>query len=479
MILLFAEALLILALVIALKQRKTALTQAQASLAKAHRSEMELHHLNLGLEQRVDERTERLSLSRSRLADAQRIARLGNWDWNIVRGELWWSDEIYRIFGVEPRAFEATYEAFLKKVHPDDRELVIRRVNEALEDRCPYDIEHRILLSDGSMKQVHEQGIATFDGSGTPIRMRGTVQDITERKQAEEALRLAASVFTHTREGITITDAEGSIIDINDAFTRISGYSREEVLGKKPSLLKSGRHGTEFYAAMWRALNEQGYWSGEIWNRRKNGEVYPELLTISDVRDDQGKLQHFVALFTDISAQKLHQEHLTRIAHYDALTRLPNRVLLIDRLHQAMAQAERHGTRLLVVYLDLDGFKAINDSHGHQIGDQLLISVATRLKQSLREGDTIARLGGDEFVAVLTDLADIETGIPILARLLAAAARPVLFKGLSLQVSASLGASYFPQDAAMDVDQLLRQADQAMYQAKIAGKNRYQIFDTG
>lgn len=302
--------------------------------------------------------------------------------------------------------------------------------------------------------------------------------DITERKQAEEKLHLAASVFTHAREGIMITATDGTIIDVNDTFSRITGYSGDEVVGRNARILSSGRQEKAFYAALWRDLAEKGYWYGEIWNRRKNGEVYAEMLTISGVCDSQGHTRQYVALFSDITALKEHARQLEHMAHYDSLTMLPNRTLLADRLQQAMAQAERRRQPLAVAYLDLDGFKAINDHHGHDAGDQLLIDLASRMKQALREGDTLARLGGDEFVAVLLDLADVAASVQVLARLLAAAAEPVPVGDLMLQVSASLGVTFYPQSEDVDADLLLRQADQAMYQAKLAGKNRYHVFDT-
>ncbi len=299
-----------------------------------------------------------------------------------------------------------------------------------------------------------------------------------ERLFAEENLQLSASVFSHSREGILITEADGTIVKVNEAFTRITGYSSEEVAGKNPRLLSSGHQSKEFYALFWHELSEKGYWSGEVCNRRKNGEVYAELLTVSAVRNTEGKTQHYVALFSDISALKEHEHQLEHIAHFDTLTNLPNRVLLADRLHQGMTQVQRRNQILAVVFLDLDGFKTINDDHGHAIGDQLLRQVAARMQQALREGDTLARMGGDEFVAVILDLIDIESSIPILNRLLAAAAEPVQVGSLVLQVSASLGTTFHPQSQDIDADQLLRQADQAMYQAKISGKNRYQIFGT-
>lgn len=333
-----------------------------------------------------------------------------------------------------------------------------------------------------SLKDGHD---ATYLSVKLPLRneageiyaLCGISTDITERKQAEQKLQLAASVFTHAREGIMITDPDGTIIEVNEAFSQITGYARAEVIGRNPRLLKSGQHSVEFYALMWRGLLENGYWYGEIWNRRKNGELLAEMQTISALRDAQGQVKQYVSLFSDITRIKEHERELEHIAHYDALTGLPNRVFLADRLHQAMAQAIRRNQKLAVVYLDLDGFKAVNDRFGHDAGDQLLITVSNRMKQTLREGDTLARIGGDEFVAVLLDLTDIEASLPMLARLLAAAAETVPWDSHLLQVSASVGVTYYPQTEEADADQLIRQADQAMYQAKVSGKNRFHLFD--
>jgi diguanylate cyclase (GGDEF)-like protein/PAS domain S-box-containing protein len=334
---------------------------------------------------------------------------------------------------------------------------------------------------DGSLHDVQMSITVSRDGAGSVQHFVGVTRDVTERRLAEEKLHLAASVFSHSREGIMITAADGTIIDVNDAFSRITGYHRSEVLGQNPRMFSSGRQSHEFYASMWRGLIDKGHWYGEVWNRRKNGEVFAEMQTISTVLDAHGKPQHYVSLFSDISALKAHQKQLEHIAHFDALTSLPNRVLLADRMHQAIAQTQRRGQLLAVAYLDLDGFKSINDHHGHEAGDQLLIALASRMKQALREGDTLARIGGDEFVAVLLDLPDVAASVPMLNRLLTAAAQAVHFGQLMLQVSASLGVTFYPQvddaDADADADLLLRQADQAMYQAKLAGKNRYHVFD--
>ncbi len=301
--------------------------------------------------------------------------------------------------------------------------------------------------------------------------------DISAQKIAEEKLLLSASVFSNAREGIVITSHEAKIIDVNDAFTRITGYSRLEVIGKSPSILRSCRHGRDFYTSMWRTLIEKSHWYGEVWNRRRSGEVYVEMLNITAVRNQQGKAINYVGIFTDITALKDHQGQLEHIAHYDALTSLPNRVLLADRLRQGMSQVQRRGKLLALAFLDLDGFKVINDRYGHEAGDILLTTVATRLNKTLRDGDTLSRLGGDEFIVVILDLPDFKASEPMLMRLLAAAAETVLVDGVMLNVSASIGVSFYPQTEGIDPDQLMRQADQAMYQAKQSGKNCFHFFD--
>jgi diguanylate cyclase (GGDEF)-like protein/PAS domain S-box-containing protein len=313
--------------------------------------------------------------------------------------------------------------------------------------------------------------------SGAIEGLLGVARNVTERNKAEEKLRLAASVFAHAWEGILITTTDGTIVNVNEAFTRVTSYGLEEVLGQNPHILSSGRQGNDFYAELWNSLSEKGHWYGEVWNRRKNGEVYAVMENISVVRDAQGKASHYIAMISDITLLKEHQSELEHIAHYDALTTLPNRVLLADRLRQGMLQTKRQEHKLAVVFIDLDGFKTINDNYGHKAGDQLLIKATEHMQQVLREGDTLARVGGDEFVAVLLDQPSMAGCVPLLNRLLAAAARPVQFGKLSLQVSASLGITFYPQEDAIDAEQLLRQADQSMYQAKQGGKNCYHFFN--
>jgi diguanylate cyclase (GGDEF)-like protein/PAS domain S-box-containing protein len=403
----------------------------------------------------------------------------GLWDWNVQTGKAYYSPRYKTMLGFAEGEIGDTADEWSKRIHPDDAPGVFAAMQPYMEGKPgSATVEFRMACKDGHWIWTMGRGmVVERDADGKPLRMIGTNSDITERKQAESQLHLAASVFTHAREGITITDASGSILDVNEAFTRITGYSREEAIGQNPRMLQSGRQDRSFYAAMWDALREKGHWSGEVWNRRKDGEVFAEMLTISSVKDSTGTVQRYVALFSDITAAKEHQSQLEHMAHFDALTNLPNRLLLADRLQQGMAQAQRRGQQLAVAYLDLDGFKVINDRHGHALGDQVLIALATRMKDCLREGDTLARLGGDEFVAVLIDLEDASDSVPMLNRLLAATAESVPVGELSLQVSASLGVTFYPQAQDIDADQLLRQADQAMYQAKLAGKSRYQIFD--
>lgn len=368
---------------------------------------------------------------------------------------------------------------------------------------------HELIVPE-RFREAHERGVAAFSSGGRgalvgrrietravrrsgeefPVELAITeapegqgaqftafLRDITEKKEAERRLQLAASVFTHAREGITITDPAGMILDVNDTFTVITGYKREEVVGRNPRVLKSNRQDQGFYRGMWDDLVRLGYWRGEVWNRRKDGEVYAELLTISAVRDEQGRTQAYVGLFSDITALKEQGQRLEYLAHYDALTSLPNRGLLADRLRQGMAQARRRGQLVAVAYLDLDGFKAVNDAHGHEVGDRLLVALATRMKHASRDGDTLARIGGDEFVAILLDLPDTQSCLPMIERLLTAVSQEVNLGDVTVRVSASLGLTFFPQMEEVDAEQLLRQADQAMYRAKIEGKGRYHIFD--
>ena len=429
--------------------------------------------------QRVLHQQQALMESEFRLKFAVGATGGGLWDWDVRAGTLFMSDYWKATLGYAPDELSQSTDEWESRLHPEDRDIALHALNLCLSSQEAFYIsENRVRCKDGSYKWMLERGqVVSRDEAGAPLRMIGIDTDITARKLGDEKIQLAASVFSSAREGIFITDAAGIIIDVNSAFTVITGYSREEAIGQSPRLLKSGLQSESFYAAMFADLRAKDHWYGELSNRRKDGSLYAEMLTISEVRDRRQRVTHHVAIFIDITALKEHQNQLEHIAHFDALTNLPNRVLLADRLHQAMVQAQRRGQTLAVAYLDLDGFKSINDTYGHDAGDQLLVAVSHAVKEAMREGDTLARIGGDEFVAVLADLTDATDCESTLLRLLTAAAQPMSFGDFQLQVSASLGVTFFPQADGVDADQLMRQADQAMYQAKLAGKNRYHVFD--
>lgn len=308
-----------------------------------------------------------------------------------------------------------------------------------------------------------------------PLQFACIFTDITEHRRQSEQLKLLASVFESCQEGVMITDAHNVILQVNEAFTKITGYSSWEVLGKTPSLLSSGLQNRAFYEGMWCSLREHRRWRGEIWNRRKDGEVYAEMLSISAVTDTSGSTTHYVAVFSDISRVKAHQDELYRIAHYDVLTGVPNRRLFMERLHQAVALSRRRERALALCYVDLDGFKPVNDRWGHAAGDQLLIEMTRRLNEVLREVDTLARLGGDEFVILLGELHRSDEVHGVLIRILECIRKPFLIQGEEVSVTASLGVTLFPDDPS-EPDGLLRHADQAMYQAKMQGKNGYVVY---
>jgi diguanylate cyclase (GGDEF)-like protein/PAS domain S-box-containing protein len=299
---------------------------------------------------------------------------------------------------------------------------------------------------------------------------------VLEQYRAQESLRLSAQVFEGSNEAIMITDAEQRIVRINRAFTKVTHYGLEDILGKTPKILSSGRHDAAFFHDMWQRIENFGHWQGEIWNRRKNDEIFPEWLSISSVRDAAGKLTNYIAMFSDITDRKKIEARVEFLAYHDALTGIPNRALLGDRMRQAIAQTSREQNMLAVCYLDLDGFKPINDALGHEAGDQVLIEISKRIEGTIRGGDTISRLGGDEFVVLLLGLARGEECVATLERLLEAIALPLTIKEHIVKVSASIGVCIYPLDDE-DPDTLLRHADQAMYQAKQAGKNRFHIYD--
>ncbi|MBA3023391.1 MAG: EAL domain-containing protein [Sideroxydans sp.] len=361
------------------------------------------------------------------------------------------------------------------RILPDELEEFVWLRNAAREQMHPLEWEGRIKCRDGEIRWLHIASQPTRMENGD-ILWDGIQYDITDRRRADESLRINASVFDNSQEAIVVTDANNLIIDVNMAFTTITGYTRAEVLGKNPNTMSSGRQDKAFYQAMWQSLQEKGAWRGEIWNRRKSGEVFAEMLSISVIADHLGQVQRYVGIFSDITYFKDHEAELSHVANYDALTGVPNRRLLADRLRQAIAVTQRSDTLLAVCYIDLDGFKDVNDRYGHEMGDKLLIDITRRLQDVLRAGDTLSRLGGDEFVMLFNEMRDESESYLVLERVLNVISQPVVLKGAQVVVSASIGVTLYPEDDA-DSDTLLRHADQAMYIAKQSGKNRFHLYD--
>lgn len=417
-------------------------------------------------------------------ADAQRLSDLLAGSPSLIYAldprtlaALYVGPNIRQLCGVEP----GERDWWRAVIHPQDGPVSEAAFLRWVEGGClaPLVQTYRMRHRDGHWLSIEDRVRARRDPKGRVQELIGSHTDVSDRAAAEQSLRLNASVFEHAREGIIITDVKGSILDVNPSFCRITGYAREQVFGHNPSLLKSGRQDAAFYREMWRSITEDGHWEGEIWNRRASGELYSQHTTLSVVRDPAGQPTHYVSVFTDITEKKAYESRLFQLAYYDELTGLPTRGLLTDRLRQALGRLRRSPKGALsVAFLDLDGFKEVNDRHGHALGDRLLQEVARRLQACLREGDTVARLGGDEFVVLLLDHEAQPSRDPLMQRLLHAAADPVAVEGGELGVSASIGVCVCYPGSDADADQILRQADHAMYAAKLAGKSRYHVFDS-
>ena len=296
----------------------------------------------------------------------------------------------------------------------------------------------------------------------------------TQRAQAEQELRLAANALASIAEGVVIVDPAYRVISVNKAYTKITGYSADEAIGKTLSYPLAERNNAEQYATLWNTLNDQGFWQGEVWNQRKNGDIYPELLSVSAVHDDSGKVAYYVGVFNDISQYKEYEERLEHLARHDPLTDLFNRSAFVAACREALIRTRRRRRGLALLFVDLDGFKSINDSYGHAVGDQLLEIIAERMRESVRESDNIARLGGDEFAVLLEDLTDKQQAGVVAEKLLEALSQTITCNGHELAISASIGIAGYPEDGA-DEHTLLLKADAAMYEAKQSGRNTYRL----
>jgi diguanylate cyclase (GGDEF)-like protein/PAS domain S-box-containing protein len=365
----------------------------------------------------------------------------------------------------------------VSRINTRSAQLTAQEMQRAVrEERNHFVFQHRLASGELRDVEVHATPIA----SGGESLLFSIVHDITERRRAEEQLRIAAAAF-ETQDSMVVTDARGIVLRVNRAFTASTGYTEQDIVGQTPALLQSGRHTPAFYRSMWRSIRRSGGWNGEIWDRRKNGEVYPKWLTIGAVRDEEGRVTHYIGTHQDISERKQAEEKIRELAYSDPLTGLPNRTLLLDRSQQAMAASARSGARGALLFIDLDNFKTLNDTHGHDTGDRLLKLVAQRLTDCVREGDTVARLGGDEFVVLLNALGEGEVEAAkateaVAEKVLACLNQPCSFDTGNYLSTASIGATVFAGNQ-VSMDELMRQSDLAMYKAKDAGRNTLRFFD--
>ena len=437
-----------------------------------------LLYLILRAHQRSQRRIRRaLRASEKRLSLALDAAQDGLWDWNLHTEQVFYSTRYAAMLGLTADALGRDRERWLTRLHPDDRPLYDETIRQHLQsaNTAPYENTYRLRHADGDYRWIRSRGRLLLDPLGQPERFIGTVSDVTQQRRDEDSLRQAAAVFEATQEGVLVSDANQIIVHVNPAFSRITGYSEAEIIGQQPSMLKSGRHDTIFYQNMWQALRSMGAWSGEIWNRRKNGEIYPQWQCIRAIHNDTGAISHYVAVFSDITALKRSQRELDYLAHHDPLTNLPNRLLFTERVEHALERSRREQRSGAVLLIDLDHFKHINESLGHNVGDLLLKAIGERLGKLQDKGMTLARLGGDEFGLLCEDCVQAEQAAALAQRLLNSLRAPFQLNHQELFIAASIGISLFPGDA-QNVEQVLRNADSALFKAKSSGREGFAFY---
>jgi len=387
------------------------------------------------------------------------------------------NEAIRAIYRVSPEEVSEDAAKVLEALHPDDLENFKTSFKVSARDLTPWRQEYRLKFDDAPVCWLFGNALPQRQADGS-VLWHGFITDITKHKQTEVELRIAATAF-ELQDAMLVTDANNVILKVNQAFTRITGYSAEEVIGKTPNLLSSGQHDKTFYSSMWESINRTDAWQGEIWNRRKNGEMFPEWLIITAVKEPDEKNEHvnnYVASFSDITSRKAAEEEIKQLAFYDPLTQLPNRRLLQERLKHSIDVERRDGKRLALLMLDLDRFKAVNDSLGHLAGDELLQQVAVRISARLRDVDMVARLGGDEFVVLLEDIAHAEDAARVAAEIIFVLGKPFqLTQSNDVQIGASIGISLYPEHGA-SYEMLMDHADAALYQAKDQGRGCYAYF---
>ncbi len=414
-------------------------------------------------------------LSAQRLKLAAEAAEVGIWEFDLKHRRYHWDAAMFELFGLDPAKVNAHNDDWLQLMLPGEFARIKNATRTTLDRHQPFDLTFKILRPDGEVRFMRSRAALFGDNPAAPSRMIGTTEDVTEHHMKEADLRIAAIAFD-CQEGMVVTDANSVILRVNRAFSDLFGYSPEEAIGQTPRVLQSGRHDKVFYQAMWADILDKGVWQGEVWNRRKNGDVFPEWLTITAVTNDDHVVTHYVATHTDITLRKAAEDEIKHLAFYDPLTHLPNRRLLRDRLQHAVAQARRDSAQLALMFVDLDQFKPVNDQHGHALGDLLLQAVAHRLSACVRESDTVARLGGDEFVLLLPTISNA-ADIVLVAEKVHAVLRQafVLADGITVHISSSAGIAIYPQHGSTD-SELTHNADAAMYQAKSAGRDRFVVY---
>ncbi|OOY81861.1 EAL domain-containing protein [Solemya velum gill symbiont] len=407
----------------------------------------------------------------------------GVWDWNPKTDRAIFSQRWNEILGYADGEFPETGAAVFKAIHPQDVKSVTKGVRQYMREGgdSSYTADFRMRTKSGDWKWIAARGkIVARDAQGNPVRIIGTHTDISDRKLAEEQMRIAASAF-ESQQGMMITDEQKRILQMNHAFIKMSGYSEAEILGRTPRMFKSGRHDGVFYKEMWETISQNGYWHGEIWDKRKNGDIFPKWLSITAVANSDGKVTHYVGVHTDITERKNAEQKIESLAFFDQLTGLPNRTLLLDRLKQLIAVSMRNSQYSAMLMIDLDHFKNLNDTPGHDKGDIFLAQVARRLEDCTRAIDTVARLGGDEFIIILPELSPDKKRAADLAekvteKILEALNQDYKLDGNSHHSSASIGACLFGTES-ITTEDLMKQADLAMYKSKSAGRNAISFYD--
>ena len=389
----------------------------------------------------------------------------GVWDWDMVHKRHSFSKGMATIMRYTGDDLDRDFR-FRPRLHPADRAMVAKAARQALATGNPFVVTARLQGFDGEYRWFEARGNRHLNALGVPVRFSGIISDKTQQREEEERLRLAATVVDNTTEGVVVTDAHSNILSTNAAFSQLLGYEPSELIGSRPSAFKSGRHDKAFYDAMWSSVHRTGHWRGEIWNKRKNGEIFPERMSLSAVKDRFGKTTHYVCMFTDISQEKQREEQLQYLAHRDALTGLANRTWFTQELTRCVVAAPDMGEKLAVILLNLDRFKDVNDSYGHAVGDEVLRHIARQVQAALRPGDLIARMAGDEIVVLARQLHDASDASDIAERLIHAAAQPWKSPdGFAVVVSVSAGICCYPQHA-QNAATLVQGAHAAVYGAK-------------